>query len=179
MALASKKYHIFLRFTHWFMALCIFGLIAVGFYMTELDKADPLRPQLYMLHKSFGILMLLAVVFRFSIRNFTNVPPLPGSIPFHERALAKLVQFALYVLMVAVPFSGLYMSIAGGFPVHFFGVPVVQLFEKNKEYAMLAYEAHGIIPYVLLGLVALHAAGAFKHRFFDKNKKNDVFERML
>lgn len=42
-----------------------------------------------------------------------------------------------------------------------------------------ALDAHGILPYILLGLIALHLLGSLKHRFLDKGKNTDVLKRML
>lgn len=59
----TDSYGFVLKFIHWATALLILGLLFVGFYMTTLPFGDS-KLQIYMLHKSFGLLVLLLVVFR-------------------------------------------------------------------------------------------------------------------
>jgi cytochrome b561 len=40
-------------------------------------------------------------------------------------------------------------------------------------------EAHAILAFSFLALVALHVAGALKHRLLSKNPDADVLKRML
>jgi len=46
----------------------------------------------------------------------------------------------------------------------------------DKVLAHWMSEAHYVIAFILLGLIALHIAGALKHRFIDKD---DVLNRMM
>jgi cytochrome b561 len=38
---------------------------------------------------------------------------------------------------------------------------------------------HKVLAYTLLGLILVHVAGALKHRFYDRDPRNDVLRRML
>lgn len=46
------------------MAATILAMIGIGIYMTGLDKGDPVRPQLYALHKAIGVTLLVLAVIR-------------------------------------------------------------------------------------------------------------------
>ncbi|MCD6034505.1 MAG: Cytochrome [Rickettsiales bacterium] len=173
------KYPLTMRLLHWTIALLIIGLVGLGWFMEGLDKTSELRPTFYFLHKSFGFLTLLLVGIRIAVRFTSRIPALPDSISGQERHLAQIAHGLLYVLMIAVPFSGLYMSMAGGHGLSFFGLAVPNFLATDKSSATVAYTLHGILPYVLIGLVALHALGALKHKFLDKNPENDVIKRML
>lgn len=170
-----QRFHVTLRIIHWLMAVIILSLLAMGLYMTGLEREDALRGTLYGLHKSFGVLVLLLLAVRLFLRVATHVPALPKLYPLWERGLAHLGHFALYLLMFGVPMAGIAMSNSGGHPVKFFGVVVPPLFEQNKEFGGLAHEAHWLLAYVLIGVIGLHLAGVIKHRFIDKQ---DILYRM-
>ncbi|WP_257254601.1 MULTISPECIES: cytochrome b [unclassified Endozoicomonas] len=174
----SEKYPVLMRLLHWLMALTILGIIASGWYMAGLSKDVSYKYDIYPWHKSFGILVLLLVVIRILIRLFSKVPKLPKGLPHHEKVLARVTHYSLYALMILVPVSGLTMSDAGGRAVFFFGIPLPELMEDNKELAGTLHTIHTYIPYAFLGIIALHVVGALKHRFMDK-PENDVLGRML
>jgi cytochrome b561 len=77
-----------------------------------------------------------------------------------------------------VPISGYLMSLPGGHAVKMFGLNMPNIIEKNKTIGDITHEIHEIAPYVLLGFVVLHIAGALKHKFFEK-PENDVLNRMI
>jgi cytochrome b561 len=166
-----------IRVLHWLMALLILGMIAVGWYMTGLPDKDPLRGTLYPLHKSLGILLLALVALRVALRFSTPIPPLPAGIPPRERLAAKAGHVLLYLGMIVVPLTGVVMSVAGGYGIAFFGIPLPAFMDVDKPLAHDARELHELLPYILLGVIALHVAGALKHRFFDA-PENDVLKRM-
>ena len=168
-----------MRAMHWLVSITILGLIACGWYMTSLDDSASYKYDIYHWHKSFGVLVLFLLFARILIRWASRVPPLPEGMPTHEKLLARLVHWLLYLMMFLVPATGYLMSgAAPGRTVPFFNWTMPDLVEKNKEWAGLLHDIHIVIPYVLLGIVVLHILGALKHRFFDK-PENDVLKRML
>ncbi len=174
----NEKYSLFMRVLHWAMALAILGLIGVGWYMEGLDNTVSFRGDLYSLHKSFGVLVLLLLVVRFAVRQRSHIPPTPEGIPSTVRKLAHGAHYLLYIMMLAVPLMGWLMSNSYGYGVSLFGISMPMLFPENKELGALANEWHAILAYTLLAIVVLHIAGALKHRFLDK-KENDVLHKML
>lgn len=178
----SEKYPLLLRVLHWAMALLIFGNLALGFYMTPFREDVPDWYDLYFFHKSFGVLVFLLVVTRLVTRLNSTLPELPETLPAMDKKLARLGHFAFYLLMVLVPLWGYGVSstfeYSGG--VHFFGLfDLPELLPKSEAWFNTFDRLHAILAYTLLGLVGLHVAGVIKHRFFDKNKSNDVLPRML
>lgn len=175
----QAKYPVSMRVLHWLISLLILTLIGVGWYMAELPKEDPNKYALYPWHKSFGMLVLMLVSLRLVNRLRSQVPPMPSVLASWELGLAKVTHCVLYLFMFAVPLSGYTMSSAGGYDINFFGTTLPALIAKNETIGGIAHEAHEILGFALLGLVALHAAGAIKHRLFDKDKGGDVLGRML
>lgn len=174
----SQKYPVLIRILHWLMAIGLLSLIASGWYMAGLDKSVSYKYDIYFWHKSFGVIALLAVVLRLLVRLVSSIPSLPATIPAHERKLAHLTHFMLYLMMFAVPLSGILMSDFGGHPISVFNWFTLEMLEDNKDLAGTFWQIHTTIPYVFLGIIALHFIGALKHRFMDK-PENDVLKRML
>jgi cytochrome b561 len=175
-----QKYKISSRILHWLMAVIIISLLAVGIYMTNfLPKDAANRMEIYNLHKSFGVLALILIAVRIINRAVFTAPALPETINRFEQKLAHLVHILLYVLMIVVPVSGYLMSNSFGYPVKLFSIEMPFLIEQNFELGKIFHEIHEIAPYVLIAILVLHISGAVKHRYFDKNKENDVLGRML
>ena len=176
----TDKFPVLMRLMHWLMAVAILGLIGSGWFMAGLDpETAPYKYEIYFWHKSFGVLALVLIVARILIRFSSKVPELPAGLPSFEKVLAKLAHLSLYLLMIAVPLSGLIMSDLGGHAIPFFGLTTLpDMLETNKELAGQLHSIHIFIPYVLLGIIALHVLGALKHRFMD-SPENDVLKKML
>ena len=178
-----QRYPLSLRILHWLRAVIILGLILAGWVMTSLADEVPAKYELlYPWHKSFGILAFLVVIVQLAIRSRTQrLPEPPATLPSHERLLAKTVHRAIYVLLVVVPLMGYSMSstftMSDG--VFFFGTNLPELLPKNDAWFVVFQWLHKVLAYTLLVLVTLHVIGALKHRFLDRDARNDVLPRML
>ena len=158
------------------MALMIFGLLGLGFYMQGLSLS-PQKLQLYSWHKWAGVTVFLLTVVRLAWRVTHAPPPLPGGIAGWERAASRAVHGLLYLLMIAIPLSGWLMSSAKGIQTVWFGVlPLPDLLEKNKEIGNAMQTLHAVLNLTLIAVLLAHVAGALKHHWFDKD---DVLTRML
>lgn len=161
---------------HWLMAILLFGLLALGFYMHDLPLS-PEKLKLYSWHKWAGVTAFLLVGFRLLWRLAHRPPALPASMP-------KLMQFAahaghllLYVLMIAIPLSGWLMSSAKGFQTVYFRVlPIPDLLDKNKEIGDLLALVHKSLNLLFVAVLAGHIGAALKHHFIDRD---DILTRML
>ncbi|MBI5041355.1 MAG: cytochrome b [Gammaproteobacteria bacterium] len=176
---STERYTAFARALHWLMALMILGLIAVGIYMSDLPDDAPNRLQIYTLHKTFGVLALFLIFVRIAWNLINKPPALPALLKPWEVKLTLLVKASLYLLMIATPMAGYALSNFADKSILLFGVfemPV--LFAPSEEGKDIAGELHEILAFTMLGLVALHVAGAIKHRLFDRPEA-DVLKRML
>jgi len=63
--------------------------------------------------------------------------------------------------------------------VFFFGTNLPELLPKNDAWFVVFQWLHKVLAYTLLVLVTLHVIGALKHRFLDRDARNDVLPRML
>lgn len=102
------------------------------------------------------------------------MPPVPSA-PW-ERWLAGTVQALPYIALLAVPILGWIGSNAQGDTVSFLGVlPLPDLVEANQDLGDRLFIVHGWLGYGILALLALHIAGALRHRFI---KRDGVLQRM-
>jgi cytochrome b561 len=162
------------------MALLILAMIGIGIYMTDLAKEDPLRAQLYSMHKAVGVTLLGLVVIRILWMLVSRPPVMPAALQRWEVVLAKSTVGLLYLLMLATPIAGYLMSNTGGKPVSYFGLfELPALLGENHDLHELLEEVHEFLAFSILALFTLHVAGALKHRFMDKNPDADVLKRML
>ena len=161
---------------HWLMALMIFGLLALGFYMSDLPLS-PDKLQFYAWHKWAGVSVFALVWLRLAWRVTHRPPPLPVSMPQHMQWAAHAGHALLYGLMIAIPLSGWLMSSAKGVQTVWFGVlPIPDLLGRDKELGKRLAELHEALNIGLLLLIAGHAAAAFFHHFFHKD---GTLHRML
>jgi cytochrome b561 len=161
---------------HWLMAILLFGLLALGFYMHDLPLS-PEKLKLFSWHKWAGVTAFLLVLARLAWR-VTHLPPaLPASMPRLMQLAAHAGHFALYALMIAIPLSGWLMSSALGFQTVWFGVlPIPDLLEKNKELGDLLVVVHKGLNLLFVAVLAGHIGAALKHHFIDRD---DILTRML
>lgn len=170
------SYSAFDKLLHWLMAIMIVALWVVGTIMTDMPKG-PDKFALYGNHKAVGFLVLVLAVIRVVWRHRAPAPPLPESMPAPQRVTARIAHILLYVLMLAMPISGMVMSGAGGHPIDLFGLATLMPpVPESEALAGLAHQAHGALAWLLAVVVALHFLAALRHHFI---AKNDVLRRML
>ena len=179
MALGNKDvqgYSQGFKYLHWLVALLVFVMLGIGFFLGDLPGS--MKPTAYMLHKSIGLTLLALMLVRLMWIVCLTKPVLPAAMPRWECFLARFVQHSMYVFLLAMPLSGWLMATASNkIPVYFgwFRVPFPGIL-PDKVLAVWMSDAHYFIAFILLGLVALHVAGALKHRFIDKD---DVLNSMM
>lgn len=162
---------------HWLVAIIVIGLFGLGLWMTSLSYYDAWYTQGPYVHKSIGVLLFALMVVRLLWR-LVNTPTMP--LPNHatwEKTVAHVVHLALYVLLFATMISGYLISTADGREIevfHWFEVPAFTL--GIEQQADIAGTIHFYLAVSLTSLVVLHAAGALKHHFLDKD---DTLKRML
>ncbi|MBU3724711.1 MAG: cytochrome b [Burkholderiaceae bacterium] len=161
---------------HWGMAIMLFGLLALGFYMQGLPLS-PDKLKLYSWHKWAGVTAFLLVLARLAWRIANPPPALPASMSKHLQRAAYAGHAALYGLMLLIPLSGWLMSSAKGFQTVWFGVlPIPDLLEKDRELGDLLQIVHMTLNWLFAALLGGHIVVALKHHFIDKD---DILTRML
>lgn len=155
---------------HWLVAVTVFGMFGLGLWMRTLDYYSPWYRTAPAIHKSVGILLLLAMLLRLVWR-FLSPPPAP--LPSHDRLtrLGSQVGHALlYFGLFALLCSGYLISTADGRPIEVFGwfrVPALLSGIPGQE--DLVGEVHEYLAWGLVGLAVVHALAALKHHFIDRD----------
>lgn len=171
-----QKYPTPLRVLHWAAFAAFAFLFVTGPIMVDLDKADPLRRDLFNLHKSVGVIAILLLAARLTVRLRSALPELPASLKKWETHLARWSHRGLYALMIATPVVGYADSNLHGRPVKFFGLDLPKLFPTAEDIGTTPGYIHTVLAYTLLGLVAVHVAAVIKHRYFDRA---DMLSRII
>jgi len=156
---------------HWLMALGVFGLFGLGVYMVELTYYDAWYKGSLDLHKSVGITLAALLLFRFGWRLLGTQPePVAGSSQAMNH-VAHSVHKLIYLALIVIVTSGYLISTADGRAIdvfNLFAVPALPESVANQE--DIAGKIHFYAAYGLIAVVVLHALGALKHHFIDKDK---------
>jgi cytochrome b561 len=128
-------------------------------------------------HKSVGLTIFGLAVVRLLWRFISPPPGLPPTMPRWQVAAAKIAHYGFYLLLFALPVSGLVMSAAANYPVSYFGwFTLPDLVAPNEGLEELMEEVHETLFGALVVLAVLHVVAALKHQFVDRD---DVLRRML
>ena len=171
---------------HWLIAIAIIANIALGLYFADLPRSDPYKFILTQTHKSIGLTVLVLSLLRVGWRLMHPVPPLPASMPRGLRVVARTTHVLLYVLIVAIPFSGWLLVSASplGLPTMYFGWfawPQLPFFADLTRAAKKALShnletVHVVFAWSAIVLVPIHILGALYHQFV---RRDEVLSRML
>jgi cytochrome b561 len=164
---------------HWAIAALFLGQILLGFSM-ERVKSMALQFELIQWHKSFGFLILALAVLRLCWRIVAGAPAADASLGRIERMAAATVQGALLALTLIVPLAGWALASTStlGIPSFVFDlvlIPPLPL-PPSAEAEAFWREAHELLAYSALLLVAGHAAAALRHHFL---LRDNVLGRMV
>lgn len=158
---------------HWLSAIAI--LIIIVLPLTR-DFWAPLlggMGNLFMLHKSFAVLVFILTIARIVINIKLGVPE---TLPANERLLRAAsngVQKSIYLLLLALPISGFLMS---GNGINFFNVATIPVLNLSAEVKSAAHTFHIWGGYVIIALILLHAVAALFHHYI---QKDNVLNSML
>ena len=162
---------------HWLVALTVIGLAILGLWMVDLSYYSPYYRSGPFWHKSIGLALFAVLVFRLLWRAFS---PRPQHLPNHKRweiGTAGVAHALLYLMLLVIVISGYLISTATGQGISFFGwFEVPALLTGLPQQADRAGLVHYWVAIAVLGLAALHALGALKHHFIDRD---DTLRRML
>lgn len=164
---------------HWIIALMVAIMLPVGLYMVDRGKAtnfDALTNQLYTMHKSFGFLLLLLVIWRIGLRLARGAPAPVATLTPIEVLASESVHKLIYVLIALVPLLGWLAVSAYPATGILFGLSLPKLLATNEQLAKTLFLLHKFSAIALAGLIAMHVGAALMHRFV---KKDGVMQRML
>ena len=163
------------RIFHWLIFLLLAAQYAVGSIMPHIGRNTPNEGWVNW-HLSIGAAILFVIVLRFVWRLLHPVP-LSSDLPPLEQMAARVTHLTLYGLVFIMTVLGWAAANSRGWTVMLFGaIPLPALAPKGAAWAHEAGDIHNVLVYVLLGVIALHVAGALYHYFVRRDR---VMQRML
>lgn len=151
---------------HWLVAvLVIFSLLAGKLLLEPTPNSDPFKVSALFGHMIFGGLIGVLILVRLVVRLRSDVPPAAN-------ALAPVVHWALYGLVILMVASGITMSVYFGLPAIVFGG--TGTLPENFD-SIGARAVHGLASGALIALVVVHIVAGLYHAVI---KKDGVMARM-
>lgn len=157
---------------HWITAALLLAQIAVGFIFHAMERGA-VRTEWFTWHKSLGLSILGLALVRLAWRWTHTPPPLPAEMPRWEQRVAIWSHRAFYVLLIALPLTGLIavsaytnqpaIELAGGVTLP--PIPAVP-----EDAGATAEEVHKNLVQMTIALLALHLLAAIKHRFLSRSQ---------
>jgi cytochrome b561 len=162
---------------HWLIAALIVAAFSLGVTMVDIPGLTRTKLKYFSWHKWLGVTIFALACVRLLWRLTHPAPPYFDSMPAWQQKAASSTHYLLYVLIIAIPISGYFYSLAAGVPVVYLGIlPLPVFIEADLELKETLQQVHYVLNMTLLGAVILHVAAALKHHFIDRD---DVLKRML
>jgi cytochrome b561 len=192
--MANNQYTKTAILLHWLIAIGIFAMFALGWYMADLPKDAPKvtsfdlfdlgiyqwqlteeaspRTLYFNLHKSIGITLLGLIIFRLFWRLTHRAPALLESLTAAEKKIATAGHHSLYMLMIVVPVSGALMTLYSKFGLKWFGFDVFGGLD-NAAMRDIFKGGHHLLGIIMVAVIVIHILGAIKHKLIDKDGTMD------
>jgi cytochrome b561 len=162
---------------HWLIDLLIICAFTLGVTMTNIPGLTPTKLKYFSWHKWLGCTVFGLACLRLLWRLWHTPPAYPVSMSQFQQRAASGLHALMYFLIVAIPLSGYFYSLAAGVPVVYLGVfPMPVLMDPNPEWKPVLKSVHYLLNMMLLGGFCLHVLAALKHQFIDRD---NIFKRML
>lgn len=170
----TKQYGFVTKFFHWAVFILFVNQYIVARIMVNVAQGDTAlgftQGNLYNWHKSVGLILLGLGLFRYIWRRTTRLPDWDATLSTTEQTVIHWLERIMYFCMIAMPLSGYFFVMAGGFGVNFFGqVELVNPIGQQEGLATLSEWTHIILGWAILISVGLHLLVAFRHAIVHKN----------
>jgi cytochrome b561 len=161
---STSRYGAIPQAVHWLTALFVVVGWLLGQFGDDLPRGAA-RETGFLMHMTLGQCVLFLLVVRL-IWRFTNPPPPLEATPLGRLAAiaAKLSHFALYALLVTVPFLGIIVQLKRGHDLPLFGTwNFVSPWPADRATARTMLVLHAYLANTLLILAGIHATAAIVH----------------
>ena len=158
---------------HWLTVM----LVLVAYLLSKGDRyslysaaADGFRR----IHETLGALVFIVVVLWMLWRLIDGAPTKPP-MPRWMATAAKLIKFALYTLLIAIPATAVVGTWLEGLPITLLGFDVAPQIAQAHALGQLIIKIHAILGNAILCVAGTHAAAALFHHFY---LRDEVFQSM-
>ncbi|MCX7125211.1 MAG: cytochrome b [Gammaproteobacteria bacterium] len=165
------------KFLHWLIALLVLLMLCVGVSFSYLPHS-PFSSFLMQIHKSTGITILFLMAIRLFWRWMNPTPALPKKTPLWEHIAIRVVHYLFYLVIIAMPITGIIMTMAGSHPLAFWWLFNIHLpfIPEDKALSRFMFNWHNYLAWTVTALIVLHTLAALKHHFINKN---NILKRMM
>jgi cytochrome b561 len=173
--LRAVRYRSIVVWIHWITALVVVTQVVIGFSFHRIAaEGSPERAELFAWHKTIGALILVLALVRLAVRLMNPPPPYPSDFPKWERFAAVWNHRLFYILLIALPLTGLAAVSGraedGSVPLLFgLALPAIPGIPEENEFG----DVHMILVWTTLALVVLHVSAAFYNQFVSSTNVAD------
>lgn len=161
---------------HWLVAAAVTVQVALGFAAVWW-RVSPAKLDLFVLHKSLGIVILFVVALRLIWRLANPTPALPVDMSLWARRAAQASHVSLYMLLFAMPLTGWFTGSAANVPFRvFWHLPWPTLVAPDDVLAKLGARVHLGLFIALAAVLLVHVGAALWHHYV---RGDNVLKRML
>jgi len=159
---------------HWITALLVVVQVYIGFTFHDLPRGSDERAFLFGWHKTWGAVILLLALVRLAIRLINPPPPYPSDYPKWQRFVAVWNHRLFYILLVALPLTGLAAVSGrakdGWVPLQLgLKLPAIPGIAPDNEF----HEVHETLVWVTIALLVLHVSAALYNQFMSSTNVAD------
>lgn len=171
----AVRYRTLVVWIHWITALFVIAQVVIGLEFADMPKG-PARSDLFAWHKTVGAVILILALVRLAVRLMNPPPPYPSDFPKWERAAAVWSHRLFYILLIALPLTGL-AAVSGHaknglVPIKFgLSLPAIPGVGADTDFG----DIHVVLVWTTLALLVLHVGAALKNQFMSTT---DVADRM-
>jgi cytochrome b561 len=168
---STTRYGAVPQAVHWLTFICVTAGWSLGWFLDDIPKG-PARSFGLLAHMTFGQCVFILVVVRLLWR-FTNPPPPPEKTRFGRLLdyVAKLNHYALYALLLAVPFLGVIVQLKRGSALPILGVwEFASPWPADRNLARTMLRIHEYLANTLLILAGIHAGAALMHHYVFRDR---------
>ena len=156
---------------HWLTVVLVAIARTLGTFDDVLPKGAARAVGLFF-HISAGVAILAALVARVVWRMVDSPPQsAPTMLGVWADTAGRLVHYALYALLVAVPIAGIVLQFARGYALPLFGLAEIPSpWVADRTYARSAKEVHEVLANAPVILAVFHAAAALVHHWVFRDR---------
>ena len=169
----AVRYKPIVVWIHWITALFVVAQVVIGFTFANMPRG-PERMEVFTWHKTIGATILVLALLRLAVRLLNPPPPYPSDFPKWERFFAVWNHRLFYVLLIALPLTGL-LAVSGRaedglVPLKFgLALPAVPGVPEENGFGGV----HEVLVFTTLALLVLHIGAALKNQFASSSDEAD------
>lgn len=173
---SRERYHALAKVLHWSLVTVI-GLQFLSILLMHFVFAGISIDTLINIHVAIGLLVIPLAVFLFTMRFIYPVSKTEMQEPGWQEVSAVLMHYALYIMLILLPLSGIAYAGAIGIPLSFFGLfTLPAMFKVGSSIGFAIAKLHGPLAFLIGILIIGHFAAAIYHHLI---VKDDILARMV